>query len=208
MAEGGARREPLRRVTSEARIEVVVQAAMLHVARAATAGGARVSLARVADRVFLELTSELERQGLTKAVIADMFGMALRTYHRRVQQVRRLQAERGTVRDAVLALVRRAGQVSALQVQQQFRRQPSELVAGALHDLVHAGFAHAAAANTTPSPTSSARVTIMARAACGACYLQVSANFGSKVPERSGYCCARRLLRCFTQRAFDHERVR
>lgn len=141
MAEGGARRGPLPRVTSEARIEVVVQAAMLQVARVATAGGARVSLARVADQVFLELTSELARQGLTKSVIADMFGMALRTYHRRLQQVRRLQAERCTVRDAVLELVRSAGQVSALQVQQQFLRQPSELVAGALHDLVHAGLA-------------------------------------------------------------------
>lgn len=120
---------------------MVVQEAMLQVARAATAGGARVSLARVADQVFLELASELTRQGLTKSVIADMFGMALRTYHRRVQQVQRLQGERRTVRDAVLEVLRGAGQLTALEVQQRFLQQPSELVAGALHDLVHAGLA-------------------------------------------------------------------
>ena len=84
---------------------MVVQEAMLQVARAATAGGARVSLARVADQVFLELASELTRQGLTKSVIADMFGMALRTYHRRVQQVQRLHGARRTVRDAVLEVL-------------------------------------------------------------------------------------------------------
>ena len=118
-----------------------MQEAMLQVARVATAGGARVSLARVADRVFLELASELERQGLTKSVIADMFGMGLRTYHRRLQQVRRLQGARCTVRDAVWRVLRDAGQVTTLQVQQRFLHQPSELVAGALHDLVHAGLA-------------------------------------------------------------------
>lgn len=125
----------------EARIESVLREAAAEVARLATAGGARVSLARVTERAFLELASELERQGLTKSVVADMFGMALRTYHRRVQQAGQAQAERRTVRDAVLELVRESGQVSAHDVQQHFLRQPGELVAGALHDLVHAGLA-------------------------------------------------------------------
>ncbi len=114
---------------------------MVEVARLATAGGARVSLARATDQVFLELTCELERQGVTKSVIADMFGMALRTYHRRVQQVRKAQAERRTVRDAVLELVRAAGPVSAHAAHQRFLRHPGELVSGALNDLVHSGLA-------------------------------------------------------------------
>ncbi len=114
---------------------------MVEVARLATSGGARVSLARATDQVFLELTSELERQGVTKNVIADMFGMALRTYHRRVQQVRQAQAERRTVRDAVLELVQVSGTVSAHVVHQRFLRHPAELVSGALNDLVHTGLA-------------------------------------------------------------------
>jgi hypothetical protein len=126
---------------SEARIDAVLRQAVMEVARLATAGGARVSLARVTEYVFLELTRELEQRGLTQQVIADMFGMAPRTYHRRTQQARGTPQERCTVRDAVLQLVRASGQVTAHDVQQHFLRHPSELVAGALHDLVHCGLA-------------------------------------------------------------------
>jgi hypothetical protein len=112
---------------------------MVEVAKLATSGGARLSLSRLNDQVFLELTSELERQGVTKNVIADMFGMALRTYHRRVQQVRQEHAERRTVWEAVHELVRAASPISAHAVHQRFLRHPSELVAGALNDLVHSG---------------------------------------------------------------------
>lgn len=114
---------------------------MADVARLATAGGARASLSRVADQVFWDLASELERQGVTKNVAADMFGMSLRTYHRRVQQVRQEQTLRRTVRDFVLEFVgaRAASPVSAHAVHQQFLRHPAEVVAGALNDLVHAG---------------------------------------------------------------------
>jgi hypothetical protein len=127
--------------SSELPIEALVRDAMLQVARLATAGGTRASLSRVGDQVFLELTSELERQGVTKHVIADMFGMALRTYHRRVQQVRQEQAERQTVWEGVLELVRASGPISAHAVHQHFLRHPSELVSGALNDLVHSGLA-------------------------------------------------------------------
>jgi hypothetical protein len=87
----------------------------------------------------LDLASELERQGVTKNVAADMFGMSLRTYHRRVQQVRQEQTQRRTVRDSVLELVGASPAVSAHAVHQQFLRHPAEVVAGALNDLVHAG---------------------------------------------------------------------
>ena len=90
-------------LSSEARIESVLREAVMEVARLATAGGARVSLARLTDQLFLELAGELERQGLTKPVIADMFGMALRTYHRRVQETQQSQTDVGrTVWEAVL----------------------------------------------------------------------------------------------------------
>jgi transcriptional regulator with XRE-family HTH domain len=126
---------------SDARIEAVVREAVLEIARVATAGGARASLARVTGQVLVELASELTRLGLTQQVIADMLGMAPRTYHRRVQQARGEQGERRTVRDEVLEFVRGSGQVTARAVQQQFLRHPGELVAGVLHDLVHCGLA-------------------------------------------------------------------
>jgi hypothetical protein len=126
-------------MTREFSIEALVRRTMVDVARLATSDGARVSLARISEQVFLELTSELERQGVTKNVVADMFGMSLRTFHRRVQQVRREHAERRTVREAVLEFIAAAEPVSAHAVQQHFLRHAGELVAGALNDLVHAG---------------------------------------------------------------------
>ena len=124
-------------LSGEFSIEALVRQTMMEVARLATSGGARASLSRISDQVFLELTSELERQGVTKNVVADMFGMSLRTFHRRVQQVRRAQTERRTLRDAVLELVAVSEPVSAHAVHQHFLRYPAELVAGALNDLVH-----------------------------------------------------------------------
>lgn len=114
---------------------------MAQIARLATAGGARASLSRVIDQAFLVLASELERQGVTKSVIADMFGMTPRTYHRRVCHARRQHAERRTLSEAVLELVRVSQPVSAHAVQQHFLRHSGELVAGALNDLIHSGVA-------------------------------------------------------------------
>jgi hypothetical protein len=114
---------------------------MGQVARLATAGGARASLSHVIEQAFLVLASELERQGVTKSVIADMFGMTPRTYHRRVCHARRQYAARRTLSEAVLELVRASQPISAHAVQQHFLRHPGELVAGALNDLIHSGVA-------------------------------------------------------------------
>lgn len=66
-------------------VNSIVQQTIVFIAQLATAAGVRAPLARIADEVFLGLTRELQAQGLKKKVIADMFGMGLRTYHRRVQ---------------------------------------------------------------------------------------------------------------------------
>jgi hypothetical protein len=79
-------------------IETIVRQTMVFVAQIATAGGVRAPLAHVADQVFHELTRELSSQGLSKNVIADMFGMALRTYHRRVQAVEQSKTFEGAPR--------------------------------------------------------------------------------------------------------------
>jgi hypothetical protein len=59
-------------------IDGIVRQTMVLIAQLATSGGLRAPLAHVAGQVFLELSKELESQGLTKKVTADMFGMALR----------------------------------------------------------------------------------------------------------------------------------
>ena len=123
-------------------IDAVVQQTMVFIAQLATSGGVRAPLAHVADQVFLDLTSELQNQGVTKKVIADMFGMALRTYHRRVQETRESRTDTGrTVWEAVLEFIREREPVSGNEVQRRFVRDDAEVVSGVLHDLVNSGLA-------------------------------------------------------------------
>lgn len=126
-------------------IDSIVQQTMVFIAQLATAGGVRAPLAHVADQVFLDLTHELTAQGVTKKVIADMFGMALRTYHRRVQETLQSQTDTDrTVWEVVLEFVRAQEPVSALDVQKRFLRDDAEVVSGVLNDLVNSGLAYRA----------------------------------------------------------------
>lgn len=120
-------------------IEAILSHSMALVAQLATAGGARVPLGHVGDQVFSSLTAELQRQGLTKKVIADMLGMSLRTYHRRVREVRARRALPRTTWEAVLDLIRAVDAISGYAVQQQLYHYDAELISGALNDLVRTG---------------------------------------------------------------------
>ncbi len=124
-------------------IDSIVQQTMVFIAQLATAGGVRAPLAHVADQVFLDLTRELQNQGVTKKVIADMFGMALRTYHRRVAETLQSRTDAGrTVWEAVLEFVRKAEPVAAGEVQRRFVQDDPEVVSGVLNDLVNSGLAY------------------------------------------------------------------
>ena len=61
-------------------IDSVVQQVTVLIAQLATSGGARAPVAHIASQVFVDLAHELEAQGLSRKVSADMFGMALRAY--------------------------------------------------------------------------------------------------------------------------------
>ncbi len=118
----------------------IVQQTMVLLAHLATVGGLRAPLARVANQVFLDLTSELSAQGLGKPVIADMFGMALRTYHRKVRAVSASQTDQGrSVWEAVLEYVHEQQPVSARKVHERFRNDDAQVVTGVLNDLTHSG---------------------------------------------------------------------
>jgi hypothetical protein len=124
-------------------INAIVQQTMVFVARLATAGGVRAPLANVADQVFRELTAELQRQGVSKRVIADMFGMALRTYHRRVGELEQSGTLPGrTVWEAVLEFVRAHDPSAARAIYERFSRDDADVVAGVLNDLVDSGLVY------------------------------------------------------------------
>lgn len=118
----------------------IVQQTMVLLAHVATVGGLRAPLARVANQVFLDLTGELSAQGLGKHVIADMFGMALRTYHRKVRAVSASQTDHGrSVWEAVLEYVREQQPVAGRKVHERFRNDDAQVVTGVLNDLTHTG---------------------------------------------------------------------
>ena len=130
-------------MNSQLLVHGIVQQTMVLIAHVATVGGIRAPLARVANQVFLDLTNELAAQGLAKHVIADMFGMALRTYHRKVRTLSESQTERGhSVWEAVLEYVRAHEPVSARQVRERFRNDDAPVVTGVLNDLTNSGLTY------------------------------------------------------------------
>jgi DNA-binding MarR family transcriptional regulator len=131
-------------------IDAVVQQTVVFIAQLATAGGVRAPLVRVADRIFLDLSTELHRQGVSKKVIADMFGMALRTYHRKVQAVRQSQTEKGrSVWDAVFEYIRENEPVAGAEIHDRFHHDDIEVVSGVLNDLVNSALVYRAGRGDT-----------------------------------------------------------
>lgn len=124
-------------------IQAVIQQTTVFLGQLATAGGLRTPLGRVAQQVFLDLSTELQNQGVTKNVIADMFGMTLRTYHRKVHELSQSRSVEGrTVWEAVLEFVRQREPVSSGELYQRFVRDERDVITGVLNDLVNSGFCY------------------------------------------------------------------
>jgi hypothetical protein len=125
-------------------IDAIVRQTMVLVAQLATAGGARAALGHTANQVFLELTSELKRQGLSNTLIADLFGLSLRTYHNKVRRLSESATDRGRpLWNAVLDFVQSQGNVTRSEVLMRFCRDENTTVKSVLTDLVEEGLVFA-----------------------------------------------------------------
>jgi len=121
-------------------IDSIVRQTTVLIAQLATSGGVRAPLAHVANQVFLELTRELDAQGVSRKVSADMFGMALRSYLRRIRGLSESSTDRGsTLWEAVLSYLSQGQVRSRAQVLKRFSRDDQNLVRGVLHDLTETG---------------------------------------------------------------------
>src|SRR5688572_31319782 len=117
-------------------IDAIVQQTTVLIAQLATSGGLRAPLAHVAGQVFVHLAQELEQQGVPKKVSADMFGMALRTYQRRMQRLSQSRTDRGrSLWEAVLEFIEQGGMVTREQVLKRFRHDDEASLKGVLRDL-------------------------------------------------------------------------
>jgi hypothetical protein len=124
-------------------IDAIVRQTTVLIAQLSTSAGIRAPLAHVADQVFLDLASEIEAQGVARKVAADMFGLALRSYQKKVQRL----TESATVRErtlweAVLGYLSEQGSVTREQLFTRFRHDPEPDVAAVLVDLVNLGLVY------------------------------------------------------------------
>jgi hypothetical protein len=123
-------------MTLDLLIHAIVRQTTILIAQLATTGGARAPLAQFANRVFLDLVAELERQGVSKKVAADMFGLSLRTYRRKIQRTTESATERGrSLWEAVLDFVKAKGPVKRREVLERFSHDDEGQVRSVLRDL-------------------------------------------------------------------------
>ena len=102
-------------------IDGIVRQTTVLIAQLSTASGVRSPLAHVADQVFVELAREIEAQGVRRQVVADMFGMALRTYHARVSRLAASRTDQGrSLWEAVLSYIEQTGLVTRLELLRRF----------------------------------------------------------------------------------------
>jgi hypothetical protein len=121
-------------------IDSIVRQTTVLIAQLATARHVRAPLAHIANQVFLDLAEELSRQGVSRKVSADMFGLALRTYLRKIQRLGEGATERGrSIWQAVLEQLQSGSAMTRGELLAHFRHDEVEIVSGVLHDLTESG---------------------------------------------------------------------
>lgn len=124
-------------------VDSIVRQTTVMIAQLCTAAGVRAPLAQIADQVFLGLSRELDAQGVGRKVAADMFGLALRSYQKKVQRLTESETQREkTLWEAIIDYLREQGSVPRRRVFEHFARDDEDAVAAILNDLVSSGLAY------------------------------------------------------------------
>ena len=127
-------------MNSQILIDAIVRQTMVLIAQLSTADGVRSPLSHIADEVFVGLVRELERQKLGKKVIADMFGLVLRSYQQKVQRLSESATARGiTLWGALHGFLVERESASRAELLQHFKHDEEGKVRSILNDLVESG---------------------------------------------------------------------
>ncbi len=139
-------------MTVELLIQAIVRQTTILIAQLATSGGTRAPLAHVAHQVFLDLVRELERQGVSRKVSADMFGLGLRTYQRKIQRFSESSTDTGrSLWVAVLDFIQAEDSATRAEIFVRFAGDDDAQVRAVLHDLCESGLITASGSGTTVS---------------------------------------------------------
>jgi predicted transcriptional regulator len=124
-------------------IDAIVRQTTVLIAQLATSAQMRAPVAHIANQTFLSLTRELTRQGLAQKVIADMFGLALRSYQQKVRRLSESATDRNrTLWQAVHEYLVKREVVARVDVLKRFANDDQALVRGVLNDLVDSGLVY------------------------------------------------------------------
>lgn len=121
--------------------DTIVRQTTVLFAQVATAAGVRAPLAHVANQVFLELAQELEGQGVRRKVVADMFGLALRSYELKMHRLLETsEVQRSAWRAVYVHLEQQSS--TRLQLSRAFPSVSPRDLSALLNDLVDSGLAY------------------------------------------------------------------
>lgn len=125
-------------------VDGIMRQTTVLIAQLSTSAGVRAPLAHLADQVFLSLAKEIEAQGVGRKVVADMFGLALRSYQRKTQRLTASASAQGkTLFEAVLEFVESQGGANRAQLLSRFEKDGERETIGVLTDLVQSGLLYA-----------------------------------------------------------------
>lgn len=122
-------------------IDDIVRQTTVLIAQLSTAAGVRAPLSHIADQVFVELARELESQGVRRKVVADMFGLALRSYQLKFQRLSESARPGNSLWQAVYLRLQ-AGAATKQDITQALAPAEAADVGAVLHDLVASGLAY------------------------------------------------------------------
>jgi hypothetical protein len=121
-------------------IDLIVRQTTVLIAQLSTAAGIRAPLADIADQLFVQLSQALEAQGVPRKVVADMFGLALRGYQKKVQRLTESATEQNkTLWQAVLDHLHEQGTTSRHKLFARFNDDDTASLGAVLTDLVNSG---------------------------------------------------------------------
>jgi hypothetical protein len=124
-------------------IDAIVRQTTVLIAQLSTSAGIRAPLSHIANQIFLDLAAQIEAQGVSRKVAADMFGLALRSYQKKVQRLTESASIRDrTLWEAVLDFLTEQGSVTRQRLLQRFRQDSEEDVVAVINDLVSQGIVY------------------------------------------------------------------
>jgi hypothetical protein len=121
--------------------QYIVRQTTVLLAQISTSAGLRSPHSHVANQVFFELARELEAQGVSRNVVADMFGLALRSYQLKMQRLAETAGVQPSLWQDVHERLERSS-VSRRELQSHFPLVEAKTMRAILHDLVDSGLAY------------------------------------------------------------------